>query len=256
MRVGVFQSDCGGLDADQRLARLAAAMSDCQFDLVVCPKLFMSGYNVGDQLPDLAEPFDGPFSEKIAELAVEQECAIVYGYPERDYGKLFNSAVCIDAAGQIIANQRKMILPPGFEAKYFSSGSDQVLFDLKGVRCAILICFDAEFPETARAAAQAGAQLIIVPTALLQEWRSVAFQMMPTRAFENGVWLAYANHAGHENDMTLLGASCIVGPDGKDVVRAGADEELIFAEIDLAKIEQARNKLPYLTDVKRLKDLS
>jgi 5-aminopentanamidase len=255
MRAGIFQSDSSGLDANQRLARLAAAIADCQLDLVVCPELFMSGYNVGEKLPQLAEPCDGIFSAKIAKLAVKRKTAIIYGYPEQADGKLYNSAVCIDASGQIIANQRKMILPPGFEAKYFSSGSDQVLFDLNGVRCAILICFDAEFPETARAAAQAGAQLLIVPTALLEEWRSVSFQMMPTRAFENGVWLAYANHAGRENDMTWLGASCIVSPDGKDAVRAGFDEELIFAEIDLAQIERARNKLPYLTDAKKLKGL-
>jgi 5-aminopentanamidase len=256
MRVGIFQSDCGGLEPEQRLARLAAALADCPLDLVVCPELFMSGYNVGEQLPHLAESCRGRFSEKIAKLAVERETAIIFGYPEQDDGKLYNSAVCIDDAGQIIANQRKMILPPGFEARYFSSGSEQVLFDLNGIRCAILICFDAEFPETVRAAAQAGAQLIIVPTALLEEWRSVSFQMMPTRAFENGVWLMYANHAGTEDDMTWLGGSCIVGPDGKDAVRAGLEEELIVADIDLAQIEKARKKLPYLANIRKFNGVS
>jgi predicted amidohydrolase len=253
MRAGVFQCAGGGLTPDQRLERLAAALDGTELDLVVCPELFMSGYDVGDAIAALAEPRGGPFARQVAELARQTGMAIVYGYPERDGQVIYNSAACIDASGHVVANHRKLVLPPGFETTYFAPGAGLTLFDLAGVRCGLLICYDAEHPETVRAAAEAGAQVVIVPTALVQQWGTVALQLMPTRAFENGVWLLYANHAGSENNSRYLGASCIVAPDGKDAARAGAQEELIVADLDMARVAAMQARLPYLRDVKQLR---
>lgn len=252
MRIGVFQSAGGGLSPQQRLDRLATAMSQQALDLVVCPELFMSGYNVGESLVELAEPQNGAFAQQVAKLAVSCGSAIVYGYPERDGDRVFNSALCIDKRGEVIANHRKLLLPPGFESDHFEYGTGLTLFNLNGVCCAILICYDAEFPEAVRAVTRAGASIVCVPTALLDEWASVAFNMMPTRAFENGVWLAYANHAGSENGVDYLGASCIVAPDGKDSARAGREETLISAEFSSERVEAARVRLPYHENIKRL----
>ncbi|NQV47056.1 MAG: carbon-nitrogen hydrolase family protein [Rhodospirillaceae bacterium] len=256
MRASVFQCAGGGLTPDQRLNKLTTALMYERPDLVVCPELFMSGYNVGDDLPRLAEPSHGPFARKVAALAQASGTTIVYGYPERDGDNLYNAAVCIGAEGQVIANHRKMLLPPpGFEGKYFKPGDGLTLFDLNGLCCAILICYDAEFPESVRAAVEAGAQVILVPTALVDKWPSVAWQMMPTRAFENGVWLLYANHAGAENGADYLGASCIVAPDGTDAARAGVEEQLIFADVDSESVTAAQERLPYLKNLGRLRDI-
>lgn len=255
MRAGVFQCAGGGLAPGGRLGRLAAALEREQLDLVVCPELFLSGYDVGAALPALAEPCGGPLAGQVAALARARGTAIVFGYPERDGESLYNAAACIDSAGRVVANHRKMLLPPGFESRYFSPGGGLTLFDLKGVRFGILVCYDAEYPEAVRAAAEAGAEVVLVPTALAESWRSVAFQMMPTRAFENGVWLLYANHAGSEGETRYLGASCIVAPDGGDAVRAGAGEELISASLDMARVGAAQARLPYVRDVPRLRRL-
>lgn len=249
MRAGVFQCAGGGLSPPDRLHRLAGVLQPDQFDLVVCPELFMSGYHAGDALVEFAQPCGGAFTLQVAELARSNGSAIVYGYPERDGKHLYNSAACVDSSGEVIANHRKMLLPPSFETRYFQAGDGLTLFDLSGIRCAMLICYDAEFPEAVRAAAEAGAQVVIVPTALADEWGSVALQMMPTRAFENGVWLLYANHAGVENGIRYFGSSCIVAPDGRDAARAGAEEELILASLDPQRVADARARLPYLNDV-------
>ena len=123
------------------------------------------------------------------------------------------------------------------------------LFDYMGLKCAILICYDAEFPETLRKAAQMGVQLVIVPTALNVSWPIVADKVMPTRAFENGVWLAYANHSGIENGLEYYGHSCIVTPTGADAARAGLAEEILLAKIDAGAVKTAQKRLPYLKDV-------
>jgi predicted amidohydrolase len=234
---------------------LGSALGGEQLDLVVCPELFMSGYDVGDSLSELAEDLGGPFALQVVKLAQSSNTAIVYGYPERADGNLYNAAACVSRTGHLIANHRKILLPPGPEARYFEQGDGLTLFDLNGFCCSILICYDAEYPEAVRAAAEAGAQLIIVPTALADKWETVAFQMMPTRAFENGVWLLYANHAGIENGSVYLGASCIVRPDGKDAMRAGTSEELIYTDLELESVSAAQARLPYLNEVGCLRNI-
>lgn len=256
MKSAIFQCAGGGLSQEQRLAALEKQLSSNDVALVVCPELFLSGYAVGDKLIALAENLEqGRFRQAISEIAKRYSTAIVYGYPERANDAIYNSAACIDANGEVIANHRKLLLPPGFESDYFSSGTQPTLFELNGLCCAILICYDAEYPEAIRAMAEAGAQLIIVPTALVKNWAVVARRVMPTRAFENGVWLMYANHAGAEGDLNYLGESCIIAPNGQDAARASHDEAFIIAEITADKVLASQQRLPYLQGVKALRQI-
>lgn len=253
MRAGIFQGACAGLTPQERIERLSGAIKGKALDLVVCPELFASGYNVGEVLHDLAEPCGGPIAAGMGEIARAHGTAIVYGYPERDGDAVYNAAAVIDATGELVANHRKTLLPPGFEPDTFAPGDTMTHFSLGDVRCCLLICYEAEYPEAVRAAAEAGAQVVIAPTALVEQWQSVAMQLMPTRAFENGVWLLYANHAGVENGAHYLGASCIAAPDGSDAARAGRDEELIVADLDMERVAQMQARLPYLRDVRALR---
>jgi len=116
-----------------------------------------------------------------------------------------------------------------------------------------LICYDPEFVETVRHVAAQGANLVLVPTALGTDWDWVAEKMMPMRAFENGVFFAYANGVGTQDDMTFLGKSFIVGPAGTELARAGNDPEILQAALDLYLVAKAQARLPYLTDRGRLK---
>jgi predicted amidohydrolase len=110
----------------------------------------------------------------------------------------------------------------------------------------MLICFDAEFPELARQLALAGADIILVATALGDQWSWVAQQMMPTRGYENGVYFVYANYAGVENGLAYLGASFIGSPLGQVLARAGTEEALLIAKVQLEKVKAAQQRLPYL----------
>lgn len=253
MRTGIFQAASAGQSLDERLDNIDGILKGEALDLLVCPELYLSGYNLGDKLRELARPANGEYATAIARLAVKFQCAIVYGYPELAAdGRLFNSAHCVDGEGNSVANHRKLILPPGSAESVFDSGSALSLFQLGAFKCALLICYDAEHPEAVRAAAQAGAHIIIVPTALDENWGFVATQMMPTRAFENGVWLLYANHAGAENGLRYLGGSCIVAPNGTDAARAGDQQALVTAEIDLLQVTAAQECLPYLSGATQL----
>jgi 5-aminopentanamidase len=119
---------------------------------------------------------------------------------------------------------------------------------LTGYNIGILICYDVEFPEAVRALALAGAELIAVPTALIRPFDIVARTLVPARAFENQVYVAYAGMCGSEAGLGYCGLSCIVGPDGQDLARAGTGPALIFTDIDPAAISRGRQSNPYLSD--------
>ena len=254
MRVSIFQSDTAGLTPDQRVERLAEAARTAETDLILCPELFLSGYAAGAPVTALTEAADGPYAGQIAEIARETATAVAYGYPETAEGVRYNAAQCFDSRGVSVANHRKLMLPPGFEADVFTPSQGLTLFDLGGVRFGLLICYDIEFPEAVRATAEAGAQAILAPTALGARWGVVANRVVPARAFENGVYVLYANHAGVEGDIVYLGESCIVGPDGKDLARAGGAEEILTAEIDPARVAAAQDRLPYHRDLRSLRE--
>ena len=255
MKLGVYQCAGGGLSSDERLSRLESVISSMKYDrndhldLVVCPELFSSGYHVGDKIVVGGEASEGPTFDRVSKMARDLETAIVYGYPEQGDNCLYNSAAFVCADGELLANHRKQLNAPGsFEADYFTPGNTDTLLTYKGFKIAILICYEVEFPESVRNASANGAQLVVVPTALGSQWDIVASRVVPTRAFENGLWLAYANHAGHENGCDYLGGSRIVAPDGRILAEAGSGETLITAEVDTSSVDAAQKRLPYLRD--------
>lgn len=249
--VAILQTPGSLIGPQARLEWLKAAidaLDNDTIDLVVLPELFLTGYHIGKQVTLWAEERGGEYSRQIATLAQFHQIAIHFGYAEKDGDQIFNSAACVDTTGTIIGHHRKLILPPGCESTYFAQGDCYSQFTIKGFRIATLICYDAEFPEAFREVAVAGCDLVIVPTALGAHWGIVSTCMIPTRAFENGVFVCYANHCGEENGMGYYGGSCIVGPDGKDIARALHSAETLVGRLDIAEVETARSRLPYHVD--------
>lgn len=255
LNVATIQSPGSLLGPQARIDWLKGTLQslDSQdLDLIVLPELFLTGYNIGDRVLQWAEKREGVYSRQIAELSRSNKIAILFGYAEQDGKHLFNSAACYDKAGVMIGHHRKLLLPPGFERNYFTPGNGYSSFSLGGFRIASLICYDAEFPEAFREVTVAGCDLVLVPTALGAQWGIVSRSLIPTRAFENGVFVCYANHCAQENGISYFGGSCIVGPDGNDLARAATTEEVLVGRLDLAAVTSARERLPYHIDRMKL----
>ena len=253
MNVSIYQSEGVPMSKENNLEILrhaAHAAAKQAAHLLICSEMFLSGYNIGDAVFDLAEPADGPAFQSAATIAREADIALLYGYPERDEGRIYNSAVLVDRNGANLANYRKTHLYGQQENRLFYPGDDLVIVELDGVKVGLLICYDVEFPEAVRALALAGAELIAVPTALMEPYCKVSQLVVPARAYENQVFVAYANRCGHEADLQYCGLSCIIGPDGNDRMRAGTAERLCLADINPADISASREKNPYLTDLR------
>ena len=220
-------------------------------DILVCPELYLSGYNIGDGVQTSAIALGDDVINEIKAIAGDNNIAIFCGYPEKMGEDIYNALLCVSSSGDILASYKKQNLVGDYENTYFSKGTQDTVVSVKGWNIGVLICYDVEFPETTRRLAQSGADLIIVPTALGDAWSFVSEKLIPVRAFENGLYVAYANYAGREGDMKYLGGSRVEGPEGKNYALAGDGEELIFAELDKSAITKIRKRLPYLENLKR-----
>jgi predicted amidohydrolase len=240
MKVAIHQ----GSFAD--LARVAA---ETDADLVVTAEMSATGYHIGARTHELAEPADGPTAARMSALARETGVALAYGYPESDGEHVHNSVQLVDAAGRRLANYRKTHLFGDLDKAWFTPGDEAVVqADLGGVRIGLLICYDVEFPELVRAHALAGTELLVVPTALMHPYELVADTLVPARAYESQLFVAYANRCDTERELTYCGRSCVVAPTGAVLARAGAGPELIAADVTRAALLASRAENTHLAD--------
>ncbi len=251
MKIALYQGAGKPAAVDENIAiikRQALSAAGRDADLIIFPELFLSGYNIGKTVQKLAEPAEGPACQKAAQIAREANIAILYGYPEQLDADVYNSALLIDRAGNTRANYRKTHLYGSYEKKYFKPGNSLVVAELEGLNIGLLICYDVEFPEAVRALVYAGADLIAVPTALMEGYCRVAEKVVPARAYESEIYVAYVNRCGFEEDLIYCGRSCLVGPDGRDILRAGQTEEQLIASIHRDAVVEARRMNPVLED--------
>jgi predicted amidohydrolase len=252
MRTALLQSSGlpGSVEGNLKVLDDAAGRAaEAGAGLLVAPEMFLTGYAIGDDIARLAEPADGDSADAIARIAGRHGLAVAYGYPERADGTVFNSVQMISAEGVRLANYRKTHLFGCFERDHFTPGEQQVVqAELGGLTVGLLICYDVEFPENVRAHALAGTDLLLVPTAQMHPFQFVAESMIPVRAFENQMYVAYVNRVGPEGDFEFVGLSTLAGPDGVARTRAGRGEELVLADADPVLLAASRETNPYLVD--------
>jgi predicted amidohydrolase len=173
--------------------------------------------------------------------------AIAFGYPEETAEGTRNAAALIGADGETVLDYAKTHLWGDLDRAQFVAGRAlSPVVDLGGWKVALAICFDIEFPELARALSLSGAEVILVPTACAEPWVSAPLRLVPARAEENGIFVAYANYVGREPGNAYCGHSCVAGPGGEDLARAAREPAVIVADLDRVAIEKRRAAIPYL----------
>ncbi|MBA1231078.1 carbon-nitrogen hydrolase family protein [Pseudomonas viridiflava] len=254
MRVALYQCTPLPLDVSGNLTRLqqqakVAAAQGAQ--VLVCPEMFLTGYNIGAHAcAELAQAQDGPAATRIAEMAREQGIAILYGYPERSAEQqIYNAVQLIDSHGNRLSNYRKTHLFSDLDKSMFAAGEALgPVVELNGWRVGMLICYDVEFPENTRRLALDGAELILVPTANMAPFDFVCDVTVRARAFENHCYVVYANYCGSEGEIRYCGLSSVCAPDGSRPALAAQDEALLIADLDRAQLTQTRTVNDYFKD--------
>ena len=240
----------------RRLGQAADRAAAQGADMLVCPEMFITGYAIGaDNVRSLATTADGAYFAAVADIARAHHIAVVFGYPERaPDGSVYNAAAWVSADGALAWDYRKTHLFGELDRSQFSAGAiaaaELPLFE--GWRIGLLICYDVEFPENTRRLAQAGADLIVVPTANMIDFDFVATQMVPVRAYENQCFVAYANYVGAEASWTYGGLSIVAGPDGATIGQLQRTPALLIARLEREHLAAARKALTHVKDQARL----
>jgi N-carbamoylputrescine amidase len=234
-------------------------------------ELFRSQYFCREEsadLFDLAEPLDGPTKASFTRLARELGVVIIGSiFERRTAGVYHNTALAIDADGEFLGAYRKMHIPDDplyFEKYYFTPGDLGFrCFHTRFARIAPLVCWDQWYPEAARLAALAGAQVLIYPTAIgwhpaekaeygaaqHDAWRTV----QRAHAIANGLYVAAVNRVGFEgpseHGLEFWGGSFVADPFGVVLAEAShSDEQTLLVECDPRRIEETRRNWPFLRD--------
>ncbi|MDD2796005.1 carbon-nitrogen hydrolase family protein [Acidocella sp.] len=230
------------------MQRKAAEAKARGADVLLLPEMYLSGYNIG---PENARrcALTAAGLAPARRFAKEQGIALAFGYPELVGERVANAVVLIGPDGEILLNYRKTHLFGELDRAMFEEvGAQFPVARLGGYTVGLLICYDIEFPEPARRLALAGADIILVPTASMEPYDQVARHVIPARAYENQVYIAYANHSGQDDGLSYIGLSSICGPDGKVLALAGTGEEMLLAEVAPEHHAAVRRADPLLAD--------
>lgn len=201
-------------------------------ELVVTPEGFLEGYPWNDdngeafsrqRYLDVGLTVDGSVIDRVRALAADLLVHLVVGFAERVGDRMFNSAITISPAGLIVSRYAKTHTA-GDDEPFNSKGTEFPVAETALGRWGTLICMDRQLPETARILAVKGAQLILVPSwGMYGEINDV---MMRTRAFENGVYVAFVHPK----------RCLIIDPDGEIVAQdSGRGDEIVTARIRLPR---------------------
>jgi predicted amidohydrolase len=256
MRIAALQMQAVAGDPAANLARIEGAAIEAAGKgaaILVAPELALTGYGAGDAIVRLAEPADGALAAQLATVARKTGVAIVTGFAERAGDTIFNSALFVDGK-KPAAIYRKSHLYGDYERALFRPEQPTAdIIDCHGLKLGLLICYDVEFPENVRRLAKAGAQAVLVPTALPSSDHAalIAQKMIPVRAFENQIFVAYVNHCGADERFVYAGLSGIAAPDGTLLAKAGAHKEaLLLAKIEPEAYRASAAANTYLADLR------
>lgn len=249
MKVEIAQLAGRDNDTAYNLERALAVIAGCTDDtqLIVFPETHLTGFPSAETVAGIAEPLDGPTVQVIIQAARARNIAVVIGMAENDGGQFYNTTLLITPAG-IALRYRKTHLWP-LERGVFNPGDRYPTCVWNGVRVGLLICYDIEFPETARALAQTGAELLIVTNGNMDPYGPTHRTSIMARAQENQVFALMVNRVEEgDGGLVFAGGSALVDPFGTVLFEAGREEGQFAVELDLGQLAAARKDYRYLED--------
>lgn len=254
--VALAQVTCQLHDKEGNLKRMTDIVKKTKGKIVIFPELNVTGYMPRDDLFRQAETVVGPTIKAVLKLAKQTKKDIVFGCPMKDErvpGLVYNSCLLASGKGQLFRYD-KMYLPtfgPFEERVYFAEGKGVVVGEGLHAKLGLMICYDMFFPELGKLETLLGAQMLVNISAAPTTSRVYFRRVMPGRAVENSIYVAYCNLVGVHGSLVFGGGSVLLGPRGDEVVRAkDLEEDVVEAQIDLSDIDVARRFRPTVRDTR------
>jgi predicted amidohydrolase len=254
--VTLAQITCQLHDKEGNLKRMRGIVRKTKGKVVIFPELSLTGYLPRDDLFHQAETIVGPSIRAVQRLAKETKKDIVFGAPMKDErvpGLVYNSCLLASGDGGLYRYD-KMYLPtfgPFEERVFFAQGKDVVVADGLHARLGLMVCYDMFFPELAKLETLLGAQILINISAAPTTSGPFFRKVIPGRAVENAIYVAYSNLVGVHGSLVFGGGSVVYGPRGEELARAkDLEEEVIECQVDLDDLEVARRFRPTVRDTR------
>ena len=254
--VTLAQVTCQLHDKEANLKRMREVVRKSKGQIVVFPEMSLTGYLPRDDLFTLAETIVGPSIKSILRLAKETKKDIVFGAPMRDEeipGLVYNSCLCATGNGRLYKYD-KMYLPtfgPFEEKVFFTPGKKAVVAEGRHAKIGLMVCYDMFFPELAKLETLLGAQILVNISAAPTTSRPFFRRVMPGRAVENAIFLAYTNLVGVHGSLVFGGSSVLLGPRGEELARGkDLEEDIVTGQVDLGDLEVARRFRPTVRDTR------
>ena len=253
MKIGMIQLNTVWHDKEANFAKTEesikkAAALNCE--IVVLPEMFNTGFSM--EIDKIGEEALGETSQFLTRVAAEHGVAIIAGYPVLDEdGKGRNAAIAVDENGNIIDTYFKMYsFSYANEHIHYDSGNTPVVFDIKGIRASVFICYDLRFPEVFRQVAPSVDCIFVIanwPATRIDHWNT----LLAARAIENQCYVIGVNRTGTDaNGLAYPGNSHVFSPSGVDLCAGNSQDELVIADIDPSEVAKVRSEFPFLSDMR------
>ncbi len=251
MNVHLIQIDSVWEDRPANHAKARKLIADANpqpGSLIVLPETFSTGFSMN--LPVTAEPEGGPTEQFLREIAAQYQSCVIGGVVTKtNDGRGMNQSLAIAPDGTLLARYTKNYpFSMGGECEVHVAGTSVSIFEWQGLKIAPLICYDLRFPELARSAVRAGAEVLIYiaawPVKRIQHW----ITLLHARAIENLAYVIGVNRCGTDPQFTYTGRSLVVDPHGIIIADAAEQERVISAQLDPAIVRGWRMQFPALKD--------
>jgi omega-amidase len=253
MKVSIIQLDIADGNPElnrKRAGELIKMAALDKPDVILLPEMWTTAYEL-ERLGQLCDKQGRPTLDMLCQLSAEHGVNIVAGsFANMDEkGDIRNTSYVIDRKGNITAKYEKLHLFKLMdEDTCLKPGKGYCMFELDGVRCGIIICYDLRFPELIRTLALEGIKVLFVPAQWpakrLDHWST----LLRARAIENQIFVVAANRAGNHEADVFAGGSAIIDPWGRLLNEAGCEEQLISGELELGQVEEIRAYMDILSD--------
>jgi predicted amidohydrolase len=256
MKIAMISAQPKIADKQANLKTMEKYIKHTKADLYIFGELFLSGYRCKDELRTLAESLNGPSITHMKKLAKQHNCYIIFGLPltdEKIQGLVYNAAVLIHPNGKVDDYQKWFLINFGpFEEKiFFNEGEKLEVFPTAFGNIGLFICYDIYFPEITKALTLQGADLIVNISASPSTTRKYFETLLPARALENTVFIAYINLVGTQEDLVFWGGSQVYDPLGNLRIKAPYfKESVITCDLDLQEVKIARENRAVLRDIR------
>ena len=226
-------------------------------DIAVLPEMFCCPYD-NACFRDYGEAADGPAQQTLASAAEALGLYVVGGsLPEVSEGRIYNSSYVYGRDGRLLAKHRKAHLfdinvaggQHFLESSTFSPGDAITTFATEFGIMGLCVCFDLRFEELARCMALRGAQVLFVPAAFNMTTGPAHWELLfRQRAVDNQCFTVGVSPARNEDaSYVAYGNSIAVDPWGTVLCRAGSEATVLYADLDLSRVQAVRQQLPILS---------